>query len=145
MNKNSIKNSIISIILLIVLYIVCDIPYLYLTNGIFNRVVNRIQGNNNGFASWRLYSALLVYICLAIGVYNYVLPLIKSGLGSTKNMIITSAIFGIVCYGVFDFTIHIMFRDYPLWVAIMDTLWGGVLTAIVVGLYLVIYNKVIST
>ena len=136
MTKNSVKKSIISIILLIVLYIVCDSPYLYLTNGIFNRVVNRIQGNNKGFASWRLYSALLVYICLAVGVYYYVLPQIKSGDFPLKNIIVTAAIFGVVCYGVFDFTIHIMFRDYPLWVAIMDAVWGGILTSVVVILFI---------
>ena len=37
------------------------------------------------------------------------------------------AFFGLVTYGVFDFTNHAILNNYSLPLAIMDTVWGAVL------------------
>jgi uncharacterized membrane protein len=38
---------------------------------------------------------------------------------------------GASTYAVYDFTVLAVFKDYPLYLAVGDTLWGGTLFAIV--------------
>jgi uncharacterized membrane protein len=34
---------------------------------------------------------------------------------------------GAAVYAVYDFTVMAVFKDYPLYLALGDTLWGGIL------------------
>ena len=69
-------------------------------------------------AKFQLLPALIVYAALAF------LLLQQTGvLGAFLN--------GAAVYAVYDFTVLAVFKDYPLWIAVADTIWGGVLFAIV--------------
>jgi uncharacterized membrane protein len=41
---------------------------------------------------------------------------------------------GASTYAVYDFTVLAVFKDYPLYLAVGDTLWGGALFAAVYSL-----------
>lgn len=68
--------------------------------------------------------AVLVYILLIAGWY---LLIYKQPI---KNKIIWSIVLGVIIYGVFDFTNLAIFNDYSLRLALIDTLWGGILFGI---------------
>ena len=77
-----------------------------------------------------MYSAFIVYIILITGLYYFVI-----GPNKTAK---EGAFFGLVVYGVFDFTNHAIIENYSLPLAIMDTIWGTFLC----GTTTLLINKV---
>ena len=125
-------NNIIQIVLCIIASIIVDVPYLYLNMDLFNKTILKI--NSKGYPKNRMYSALLVYIAIAIGITVFVLPKINTTKTLTIRMqdsLIYGGLFGLVSYGIFDFTTHFMFESWNINIALMDTIWGGVLCSIV--------------
>ena len=48
-----------------------------------------------------------------------------------KDLLLHAFILGIISYGVFNFNNLGLFDDYPVSMAIADTLWGGVVYIII--------------
>jgi len=117
----------IQFILTAILLIAIDAVYLKLIAPFYNLQVKKIQGNDIKF---RMYSAFIVYIILITGLYYFVI-----GPNKTAK---EGAFFGLVVYGVFDFTNHAIIENYPLPLAIMDTIWGTFLC----GTTTLLINKV---
>ena len=95
-----------SLILLLI-----DIPWLLLQGSTFSKTISDIQGSPLRVKWW---AAIPVYLAL-----GYLLVQQKSALGAAAS--------GACVYAVYDFTTLAMFDKYPLYVAVLDTLWGGVL------------------
>jgi uncharacterized membrane protein len=114
--------------LVFILLALIDLPYLYLNTPMFRQVVKQISGKG---LTDRYYSAIMVYIALALGITFLVLPRIRAGNNRLADSILYGGIFGIASYATFDFTIHFMLEGWSLQVAIMDTLWGAVLCSAV--------------
>ena len=107
----------IEFVLTAVLLLAIDAIYLKFIGGPFYNIqVKKIQGNEINF---RMYSAFIVYIILITGLYYFVI-----GPNKTAK---EGAFFGLVVYGVFDFTNHAILDNYSLPLAIMDTIWGSIL------------------
>jgi len=68
---------------------------------------------------FKIVGAVVVYLLLAIGLYVFIVEPGKS--------LWYAALFGLVIYGVYDFTSYTILKKYDLNVAIMDTVWGSVL------------------
>ena len=116
---------------IILAFILIDVPYLYLNGNLYRNKTKSISGQTT-FTS-RYYSALIVYIALALGVLVLVLPRIRTGSTSDilADCILYGGLLGLTAYATFDFTLHFMFNGWDLGVSVMDTLWGGVLCTIV--------------
>jgi len=99
-----------------IILVAIDAIYLKLIAPFYNIQVKKIQGNEINF---RMYSAFIVYIILITGLYYFVI-----GPNRTAK---EGAFFGLVVYGVFDFTNHAILDNYSLPLAIMDTIWGSIL------------------
>jgi len=99
-----------------IILVAIDAIYLKLIAPFYNVQVKKIQGNEINF---RMYSAFIVYIILITGLYYFVI-----GPNRTAK---EGAFFGLVVYGVFDFTNHAILDNYSLPLAIMDTIWGSIL------------------
>ena len=107
----------IEFIVTAVLLLAIDAIYLKFIGGPFySLAVKKIQGSEIKF---RMYSAFIVYIILITGLYYFVI-------GPNKTYK-EGAFFGLVIYGVFDFTNHAILDNYSLSLAMMDTIWGMVL------------------
>jgi uncharacterized membrane protein len=125
-------NKVIQIVLCIIASIIVDLPYLYLNLDLFKKTTFKISGK--GYPSNRIYSALLVYVAIACGLIVFVLPKIDTTKTLTiriQDSLIYGGLFGLVSYGIFDFTTHFMFESWSIYIALMDTIWGGLLCSIV--------------
>ena len=109
-----------------------DAPYLYLNLDLYKKKTHAISGK--GYPKNRLYSALIVYIAIAVGIVVFVLPKInksKTLQDRLSDSLIYGGLFGVVSYAIFDFTNHFIFEGWDIYVALMDSIWGGLLCAIV--------------
>jgi uncharacterized membrane protein len=89
-----------------------DTLWLGLIGTTYSAVVEKIQGGRGLRA--RLWLGAIVYIALAY-------LLLKEE--SAWDAFIT----GVATYAVYDFTVGTLFVDYPVWLGVADSLWGGVL------------------
>ena len=68
--------------------------------------------------------AIVVYVLLGAGIALFVAPR-ASGVTSAATC---GALFGLVVYGVYDFTNYSMLHVWPLDLALVDTAWGLVVS-----------------
>ncbi|MFT4326564.1 MAG: DUF2177 family protein [Candidatus Woesearchaeota archaeon] len=65
------------------------------------------------------FPALLAYMCIMLGI-------IASQDTTLKKTLLRSSVIGFSAYGIYAFTNTAIFM-YPLWLAVTDAVWGGVL------------------
>jgi uncharacterized membrane protein len=65
-------------------------------------------------------AVLPVYVLLAIGVSVFVLPRAVDAWSAARY----GALFGLIAYGVYDFTNYSTLTQYPLAITIIDVCWG---------------------
>ena len=70
----------------------------------------------------RPLGAIACYIFLIFGLYYFILREHRS--------IMEAFLLGIVIYGVYDSTTYALLKKWDIKLAVMDTLWGGVLMAL---------------
>jgi len=70
----------------------------------------------------RPLGAIMCYIFLIFGLYYFILR--------EHRTVIEAFLFGLVIYGVYDSTTYALLKKWDIKLAIMDTLWGGVLMAL---------------
>ncbi len=109
--------------LFLILLLIVDSFYLYGLKDTHNKVIQKIQKSP---LEVNLKYGSLFYL-LAPFAYIYIIKPLAS---KNKNKIkITSiakygAFMGLLMYGTFDITNLALFKEYPPWYALMDTLWG---------------------
>ena len=70
-------------------------------------------------------AALVVYILLGTGIALFVLPRALT----VPSAAVYGALFGLVVYGVYDFTNDPILRQWPFVLALFDVTWGAVASA----------------
>ena len=106
-----------------VLLLVLDLIWLkgYMGNE-YKKMIRKIQGSDMRVNT--IY-AILSYTLMIIGLNVFVIPNIN------KDKLLFDSLkygflFGIILYGVYDFTIGAVLKDWNLNLAIVDVLWGGI-------------------
>lgn len=89
-----------------------DSVWLSLIGTTYSTVVKTIQGGRGLQA--RLWAGVIVYLALA-----FLLLKERTAWEAFST--------GVATYAVYDFTVAAIFKDYPIWLGVADTLWGGVL------------------
>jgi uncharacterized membrane protein len=117
------------ILVLFILVLIIDIPVITLLfKSKWEKNIQNIQGSKLNIKP--IY-AFITYILIPIGLFIFVYPKIDN-----KNWLQTSLLygflFGFISYGIFDFTNLALIDKYPLDLAIIDSIWGGILCALVV-------------
>jgi len=103
-----------------ILFVIIDFIYLQTIKNYFTKQITQVQGSP---LKVNLLGVALCYIFLIFGL-NYFI--IKS-----KKSVYEAFIFGIIIYGVYETTNYALFSKWSILTVIMDTLWGGILFAIV--------------
>ena len=70
------------------------------------------------------WAAVIVYSCIALGILVFVLP--KAN-GDYLQAVIWGALFGLVTYGIYDFTNYSILANWPWKITLIDFTWGMVL------------------
>ena len=103
----------IKFILTAIILVAIEAVYLRLMLPYFNSQIKKIQGKK---ITPRLYSVVIVYIIIITGLYYFIIGPNKS----YKD----GAFFGLVIYGIFNFTNHALLDNYSLSLVIIDLIWG---------------------
>jgi len=88
----------------------------------YSAMIKNIQGTPMK-TNW-LY-AVIAYTLMVIGLNHFVLPNINVKNVTIKDSLTYGFIFGLVLYGVYDFTIGAVLKKWSMSLAIVDVLWGG--------------------
>ena len=86
---------------------------------------DQVQQVQNDKMVIRPLFAILAYLLMVIGLNLFVLPRIRKGY-ELQDSIKYGFLFGIVLYGVYDFTIAAVLKDWNISLAITDIIWGGI-------------------
>lgn len=74
-----------------------------------------------------LWSAVVVYALLTAGILFFVVPSVENaGLGQA---FLKGLVWGVIVYGIYDFTNLATLKSWPLILALADTAWGGFVCA----------------
>ena len=94
---------------------ILDLPWLLSQGSWVQEIVREIQGGRS--MNVRLWAGIPVYIAL-----GYLL--------TQQTSAPRAALAGMAVYAVYDFTQLFVFDKYPVYFAVADTLWGGILMAL---------------
>ena len=85
----------------------------------------QIRGIQGSEMTVRPVLVLLAYTLMVVGLTRFVLPNVDKNDDLLKNSIKYGAIFGLVLYGVYDFTAGAVLKDWNINLAFIDILWGA--------------------
>lgn len=113
----------------LVAFVVVDFVWIGLiANGFYRREIGpllRMQGEK---LDPRLAPAFLLYALVVAGLILFALP--KARAGSLMESMAWSAAFGVIAYSVYDLTNYATLQGFPLRVAAVDMVWGGIVCAL---------------
>lgn len=85
-------------------------------------MIKNIQGSD---MKTNVFYALIAYILMVIGLNHFVLPNLNVNNINIKTCLTYGFLFGLVVYGVYDFTIGAVLKKWDMMLAVIDVLWGG--------------------
>jgi uncharacterized membrane protein len=103
-----------------ILFVVIDFVYLNLIKNYFANQIKIVQGAP---LQINLLGTVLCYIFLIFGINYFIIK--------PKKSAYEAFLLGILIYGVFETTNYALFSKWSPLTVIMDTVWGGILFAIV--------------
>ena len=85
-------------------------------------MIKKIQGTP---MKTNMFYAIIAYTLMVIGLNLFVLPNINIKNITIKDCLTYGFMFGLVLYGVYDFTIGAVLEKWSMSLAVLDVLWGG--------------------
>lgn len=95
----------------------------YIAKAWYSSGLSAVMQDNSGQSQVNYYAAAGTYILLILGITLFVIP---KAAGSSLAALCWGAAFGFICYGVYDFTNMAIISQWPLWISIIDIVWGSV-------------------
>lgn len=99
-----------------------------IANGFYRRELGSLLRAQGDRLDPRLLPAALLYALVVAGLIVFALPRVRSG--SVVEAMWWSGVFGVIAYGVYDLTNYSTLQGFPLRVAVVDMIWGGVVCAL---------------
>ena len=111
--------------------VVVDMGFLYLMGPYFGKMVKSIQGSDMVLNN---LTAFITYVILVLQIYYFII---------SKNASYTDAfILGSTTYAIFDFTNLSVFKNYNINIALVDSVWGGILYMLVTFIFRQVERKI---
>ena len=105
-----------TILVITVVMLLLDSVFLTAIYGTFNKMIRGIQGSD---IKMRLMGAVVCYVALVGLLYYFII--------AEKRSALEAAFLGSGIYAVYESTSYALLKDWDYRVAIMDTVWGGIL------------------
>ena len=113
------------ILKILIIAVILDIPYLLSHKNYFNNIFRKIQGS---VVKLNLLGAIICYILISLLIYFIV---IQKKLKWYETMILGS------CENsIYEYKNYTTFKKWPIYLLIVDTLWGGILFLLIRNVYL---------
>ena len=112
------KNIFFIIFISTIILIILDFIFI---NFILNQYKKMILNVQKSELTINYLGAILCYIFLIFSLYYFILK--------DKKSILDAFLLGIVIYGILETTNYAIFKKWDAKIAIVDTLWGGILFA----------------
>ena len=103
-----------------VLLLAIDSTYLTMITEFFKKQIKDVQKSP---LRVNMYGVVLSYLCLIIAINYFIIQRDASW--------VDAFVLGIVIYGVYEGTTFALLKDWKLSTVVIDTLWGGILFALV--------------
>lgn len=116
---NKITKEIILIFITGIIMIIIDSIYLSAISSYFNHQIKLVQKSS---LKLNIIGAILCYIFLVLGLYYFII--------SRNESILNAFLFGLVIYGVYEYTSYALLENWLFQTTVLDTAWGGILFAI---------------
>ena len=117
-------------LLTIILFLVIDFVWLKTSSPMYNKLIKRIQGSE---IKLKYIPAAMSYLLIILGYFLYVEP--KMNTVNKKDLLkysfLYGGVFGLIVYGIYDFTNLATIKNWSLFESMIDMLWGGILFTIV--------------
>lgn len=124
MEKNKeIKEHLKFIVITSIILLILDSIFLTIISGYFHKQILIVQQEPLQLNIW---GAIICYIFLVFGLYYFIIR--------KRESLFNAFLFGIVVYGVYEYTSYALLKKWKLQTTIMDTIWGGLLFALTAGL-----------
>ena len=114
----------IQFIIIAVILLLLDSIYIGSQLNYFNQLYLSIQKSSLNI-NW--IGVILCYLCLVFLLYYFIL--------SQKKSIMEAFLLGMAVYGVYESTNYATLKNWPLYLVMIDTLWGGLLFAMTTFIY----------
>ena len=113
----------------LVVFILVDALWLgFIANGFYKRELGPLlRQHANGTLDPRWLPAVALYALLVLGLALFALP--RARAGSMLEAAAWCAVFGVICYSVYDLTNYSTMRGFPLKVVVVDMAWGATVCA----------------
>lgn len=109
----------------LVVFFAIDIVWLGL---VANKLYSKYLGFIMGPTQW--LPAIIFYLLFIVGILVFVVvPGVKEG--SLQMTLVRAALFGLVTYATYDLTNLATLKDWPIFITIIDLIWGTVLSVLV--------------
>ena len=114
---------------LLIILLLIDIPMIsYFNKNMYFSMFNKINNNENMLINnKKIISAIIAYLLLSYSLYHFIIV--------KKSSFNDAFILGIIIYGIYNTTNYFTINNYSLKVAIIDTLWGGILFYLIIYLF----------
>ena len=86
-------------------------------------MIKKIQGSP---MNTNMMYAVFSYLLMIIGLQHFVLPNLDFNNITVKDCLKYGFVFGLVVYGVYDFTAAAVIKNWDINLALIDVLWGGI-------------------
>ena len=113
----------------LVVFVLMDAVWLGVAaNAFYKRELGPLlRQHTNGNLDPRILPAVLLYALIVLGLAIFALP--RARAGAVGEAAVWCAVFGVIAYGVYDLTNYSTMQGFPLRVAVIDMIWGGVVCA----------------
>lgn len=105
-----------------IILVLVDAVFLNVISNEYGKMIQKIQGSK---MEVNMGAALVVYIALVGIWYVFIHPEIKKK--GLKEALCKAFILGLFTYAIYDFTNMAILKDYRFDLAVIDSVWGGLL------------------
>lgn len=139
-------NYYIKLIILSFIFIFMDAGWIVLNMNLYGNMVTKIQKSeyvmNTNFPN--ILYPIVTYIVMLLGLFVICMTFVEVQIQKYKIInkylvaLLAGGFYGVIVNSIFNFTSLVFYKDYSLYVSIIDTCWAFVLYGSVSVLYLLI-------
>jgi uncharacterized membrane protein len=117
------SRTLITLAVSALILLILDGGYLYVFSKLFNTTILDIQHTPFNVPQYKYISVFICYLLIITALNFFILQ-------DSDKTPFDAFLLGIFIYGIYETTNYSIFTKWPLSLAIIDTLWGGILFAL---------------